>query len=72
MVSILQSIGDAFVALLDFVASFFQDVVYVVELTGSFLLVLPSYLSWLPGELAVIMVFALTVVVIYKIVGREG
>ncbi len=67
-----EGIGKAIVGIFNFIVSFFGDVVYIVQLTGNFFLQLPSYFSWLPGELVAILLIAFAVVVIYKVVGREG
>lgn len=71
IVDFLSGIGDGIMAVVDFVIGFFEDVVYVVKLTGEFVLQIPSYLSWLPPEVLAIVVTIFTVVVLYKILGRE-
>lgn len=68
----LQAIGNAIVAAIDFVVGFFQDIVYIIQLTGKVLVQIPSYFSWLPAELLAIILTIFAVVVIYKILGREG
>lgn len=68
----LQAIGNAIVAAIDFVIGFFQDIVYIIQLTGKVLVQIPSYFSWLPAELLAIILTIFAVVVIYKILGREG
>lgn len=68
----LQAIGNAIVAAIDFVVGFFQDIVYIIQLTGKVLAQIPSYFSWLPAELLAIILTIFAVVVIYKILGREG
>lgn len=68
----LQAIGNAIVAGIDFVVGFFQDIVYIIQLTGKVLAQIPSYFSWLPAELLAIILTIFAVVVIYKILGREG
>lgn len=69
---ILVSIGDFFKTVIDFVISFFQDLVYMVKLVSETVAQLPDYFSWLPGSLLTLILAIITVVVIYKIVGREG
>ena len=68
----LQAIGNGIVAAIDFVVGFFQDLVYIIQLTGKVLSQIPSYFSWLPAELLAIILSIFAVVVIYKILGREG
>lgn len=72
ILNFFKGIGDAIVAAFDFLISFFGDLVYIVQLTGKFLLQIPSYFSWLPGELLAILGIIFAIVVIYKIMGREG
>lgn len=67
-----KGIGDAIISVFDFVISFFGDVVYIVQLTGKFLVQIPTYFSWLPAPLLGIVVAVFGIVVIYKIMGREG
>ena len=68
----LQAIGNAILSAIDFVVGFFQDIVYIIQLTGKVLSQIPSYFSWLPSELLAIILTIFAVVVIYKILGREG
>lgn len=69
---ILVSIGDFFKTVIDFVISFFQDLVYMVKLVGQTVEDIPQYFNWLPGSLVTLILAILAVVVIYKILGREG
>lgn len=72
IISLLRGIGDAIVSIFDFIVSFFQDIVYMIQLTGKVVLSIPDYFSWLPGELVTLLVILFGIVVIYKILGREG
>lgn len=65
-------IADVVTSLIDFVVGFIEDLVYVVTLCGQFVLKIPTYFSWLPGEVVTLIVLLFGVVVIYKILGREG
>lgn len=66
------SIGSVITGLVDFVIGFIEDIVYVVKLCTSFVAKIPSLFSWLPTEVLAIVVITFSVVVIYKIMGREG
>lgn len=75
----LESIKDFFVgmidiivSLVDFVIGIVEDLVYVVTLCGQFVLKIPTFFSWLPSQVVVLIVTIFAVVVIYKILGREG
>lgn len=72
LIKLLKNIGKIITTIVSFVISFFKDLVYVIELTGKFLAQLPSYFSWLPTELLTILLVIFSIVVIYKILGREG
>lgn len=72
VIEFFKGIGEAIVAAFDFLISFFEDLVYVIKLLGKFILQIPSYFSWLPAELLIILSSIIAIVVIYKIMGREG
>lgn len=72
IIEFLRGIGDAIVALIDFLVSLFMDIVYMIQLTAKVLAQIPSYFSWMPGEIVTMIVLLITVVVVYKILGREG
>lgn len=68
----LKGIGSAIVAVFEFIIGLVQDIVYLVQLTGSMLAQLPKLLSWLPAPVTAILLSIFTIVVLYKILGREG
>lgn len=72
IINFLAGIGDFLVALVDFVIGLFEDIVYMVQLMSKFLVSLPSYFSWLPAPLVSTLIIIFGVVVVYKILGREG
>lgn len=72
VVSVLQAIGNSIVSLVDFVISFFGDLIYMIQLLGKIVLQIPIYFSWLPPEILALVVLIFAIVVIYKILGREG
>lgn len=63
---------DLVTSLVDFVIGFITDLVYVVTLVGQFVLKVPSYFAWLPSPAITMIVTVFGIVVIYKILGREG
>lgn len=65
-------IGNVIQTAFKFLFSTIQDIVYVVKLTSKCLVRIPSYFSWLPSELLTIVVALFGIVVVYKILGREG
>lgn len=72
IVSFFTGLGDAIVSAFDFVISFFSDLVYVIQLLGKVVLSIPSYFSWLPSGVSALLITLFAIVVIYKIIGREG
>lgn len=72
IVDFLSGIGDAVISLFSVGLSFVGDIVYLVGLTGSFLVQIPSYFSWLPAPVVALLTTIFVVVVLYKILGREG
>lgn len=67
----LKGIGDGVKAVVDFAITFFEDVAYIVKLTGEFVVKIPEYLSFLPAPVLTLIVSIFSVVVIYKVLGRE-
>lgn len=72
VIDFFVAIADGLLAIVDFVGSLVEDVLYVVQLTGEFVSSIPDYLSFLPAPVLAIVVSMFAVVVIYKILGREG
>lgn len=72
MISALKSIFNLISSVVSFIIGFFQDLVYMITLLGKFILSLPSYLSWLPPTFITAVTLIFTIVVIYKVLGREG
>lgn len=66
------SLADVITSLVDFFIGMITDLVYVVKLCGSFVLKIPTLFSWLPAPAVAIILSIFAVVVIYKILGREG
>lgn len=72
MKNFFLSVGSVITGLVDFVIGFIGDIVYVVKLCTSFVAKIPKLFSWLPAPVLAIVVVTFSVVVIYKIMGREG
>jgi phage-related protein len=69
---ILQNIGNFFSTVWDFIINFFTEIVYIIKLLASVVANIPSYFTWLPGSVIALIGLAVALVVIYKVVGREG
>ena len=72
IITFFESIFNIIKSLVDFVIGIIDDIVYLVQLTGRFLMQIPSYLGWLPSSIVASLVAIFTIVVLYKILGREG
>jgi len=72
IIDFITGIGDGLLAIVDFLGGMIEDILYVVQLTAAFVLKIPDFFDWLPPELLAIVVSLFAVVVVYKILGREG
>lgn len=72
IVQFFSAIGDAIISIFDFIVAFFQDLVYMIQLLGIFVLQIPVYFSFLPSGMLGLLVVTFGIVVLYKIFGREG
>ena len=68
----IASIGDGIALAIDFMLDFFQSIADMVKWTGKALAMIPKLFSWLPSEMLAVLLVIFTVVVAYKVMGREG
>jgi len=68
---LLKSIGEFFSNIVNFVIRLVQDLIYVVELMGQVIIKIPDYIGFLPSAVISVFLVALTVIVVYKIIGRD-
>lgn len=66
------SIGQFFADVVDFVLKLIQDLLYLIELVGQAVGKIPSYFTWLPANVVALIVALIAIVVVYKVLGREG
>ena len=67
-----ESIKDGIVTAYQFLVGLIEDIAYMVEMVGKFVAKIPSYFEWLPKEILAIVLVGFAIVVVYKILGREG
>lgn len=67
----LSNIANFFKTLWDFIITFFKEIVYIIQLLGGVLLNAPSYFVWLPAVVTTLIITGLTIIVIYKVIGRD-
>lgn len=72
IIDFFKGFADIVSSLVDFVIDMVNDLVYVVKLLTEVLLQLPTFFTWLPTEVWAILAVLFSIVVIYKIIGREG
>lgn len=72
IIDFIKGIGNAINGLVSFIVGLFDDLIYVIGLTGKFLASIPSYFAFLPAHLLSVLVIIFGIVVVYKILGREG
>ena len=72
IIEFLSGIGQAVITVFDFIVSLFSDLVYMITMLGHIAVQLPAYFAWLPSELLSGLILIFTLVILYKILGREG
>lgn len=72
IIDFITGIADGVQAAIAFLLSIVEDTLFVVQITGNFVTKIPSFFDWLPAPVVAIIVSIFGVVVIYKILGREG
>lgn len=72
IVNFFEGIGDLLLAIVDFIISFFSDLVWIINTLVWASGQIPRLISWIPSEILAIIIVTLTVAMIYKIMGREG
>lgn len=72
ILNFFEGIGNVILAVIEFVVSFFGDLVWIVRTLLWALGQIPSLISWVPGPIQAVLLVCFSVVIIYKIMGREG
>lgn len=72
IVSAVENIVDFLDIIWKFVKDFTADTFEMIKLVGDTVKKIPDYFDWLPSEVAVALAAIFSIVVIYKILGREG
>jgi hypothetical protein len=70
--NLLQKLADFFTSLWEFLKGMIEDIVTLVKLLKDWLAQIPSLFDWLPSTLLTLVILGIGVVVLYKILGREG
>lgn len=72
IINFFSGLVDVVGGLVDFVIGFIGDIVYLVQLTAKAVASVPTYFSWVSPQVLTLLVSIFAVVVLYKILGREG
>lgn len=72
LIDFFKGFADIVASLVDFVIDFVGDLLYVIQLLGGLLPKIPDMISWLPSAVVSLIVLTFSIVLIYKIIGREG
>lgn len=71
IIDFFTGFADILSSVVDFVVSFFTDLIYVIGLMGQFVIEIPGYFSWLPGPAIALLVTTFSIVVIYMVLNRK-
>lgn len=72
IIKVLYDIGKMISFIIDLIVDFVSDIIQVIKIVFDAFSYLPEFLSWLPGTVLTIVSALFTVVLLYKILGREG
>lgn len=67
-----SSMFQPITSFIEFGISFWRDLIYMIQLTGRFLANIPTYFAWLPSQYVTTLYILFSIVVVYKVLGREG
>lgn len=68
----LQDIAQFFSSAWEFLKNTWEEIVWLTSMLKDFLAGLPQYINFLPASIVSLIVLGFGVVVLYKIMGREG
>lgn len=72
IVGFFTGLVDVLGGIVDFVIGLIGDLVYLAQITAKAVASIPSYFSWVPPQVLALLLSIFAVVVLYKILGREG
>lgn len=68
----IEGIANSFTAIIDFLTDFVEDSIYIIDVCGKAILFIPQLFGWLPVSVATLAIGIFAIVIIYKVLGREG
>lgn len=72
LIDFFKGFADIISSLVNFVIGVVQDLLYIIQLLGSLIVKIPQMIGWLPSACITLTATLFAVVLIYKILGREG
>lgn len=69
---VIETIGKAFGAVLDFIVKLVQDLIFIVEMMAELAPQIPAWYTWFPPVLLYTFGLCISVAIIYKIIGRDS
>lgn len=72
LLNMIEGFIDLVVSLANFVFDLIQDLLYLIDLLATVVLNLPDIFGWMPPAIYSIIASIFGVLVMYKILGREG
>lgn len=72
IIDFFKSFAEIISSLVDFVIGIVEDLLYVIQLLGSLIVKIPNMFGWLPTACISLVVTTFGIILIYKILGREG
>lgn len=72
IIDFFATLGEIITTVVDFVIQLFKDLLFMLQLLAKFVVSIPDYFAWLPAGVVAVIVVIFSIVVIYKILGREG
>ena len=72
LIDFFVGFGSVIKSVFTFLIDTVKDLIYVIRLLGSFIIKIPDMIGWLPASCVSLIIIIFSVVLIYKIIGREG
>ncbi len=72
IIDFFESLISIIGSVVDFVIGLVQDLIYVVQLLGEALAEMPVLFGWLPAEVLVVLLTVFALLVVLRILGRDG
>lgn len=72
LVGLVENVLSLFGGLFSVICKIFDFITFLFDLVIKFAVSIPDFFFWLPAEITVLLVSIFSVVIVYKILGREG